>query len=107
MLRAVLRRAEFRATAAPARPSSPSRSGCPRRLPRWCGAGRRWGRSGQGLEPQATAEVVFGAVMGVGDVFHFLGGDGLERRSEALVELLLDGLATGRTYRPAKRKEPV
>jgi len=47
----------------------------------------------RGLDPRATAELLFGATVGMDDVWHFLGGDDLERRTEELVDLLVDGLA--------------
>ena len=55
--------------------------------------GQNEGTMRQSLDPRATGELLFGAIVGMDDVWHFLGGDGLEQRSEALVDLLVDGLA--------------
>lgn len=57
------------------------------------------------LDPRATAELLFGAIVGMDDVSHFLGGDDLERRSEALVDLLVGGLASDRGHTNETRRE--
>lgn len=59
----------------------------------------------RGLDPRATAELLFGAIVGMDDVWHFLGGDDLERRSEELVDLLVEGLAVDAEQRNDTRKE--
>ena len=56
--------------------------------------GQEEGTVRRGLDPRATGEQIFAAVVGMDDVSRFLsGGEDLARRSEELVDLLVYGLA--------------
>jgi AcrR family transcriptional regulator len=58
------------------------------------------------LDPRMTAELLFGAMVGMDDVSHFFsGGDDLEQRSEALLDVVIDGIATVRESPSGSRKE--
>jgi AcrR family transcriptional regulator len=70
--------------------------------------GQDEGTMRRGLDPRVTAEVLFGAMVGMDDVSHFLsGGDDLEQRSEALLDVVIDGIAAARETPGKPRKGSV
>ncbi len=70
--------------------------------------GQREGTLRRELDARMTAELLFGAMVGMDDVSHFLSGsDDLIQRSEALLDVFVDGIAAG-PGRPGKpRKERI
>lgn len=67
--------------------------------------GQREGTIRRALDPRVIAELLFGAMVGMDDVSRFFsGGDDLVRRSETLLDVVLDGIAVDHE-RPRTRKE--